>query len=157
MEVNPDVVFTTDRANANFQPAYQCRLWMMWHLTVCNKATICSFPSFSKKSSTKLERQKHERQERKKVIFHWGVNVKDMEFINHCFFPEEEVTNNHTPGYEPALGEHWPNSNDAQAKVLVPETPELSIPNNQALPTTSIRIDSSESFGLPQAPRRNRK
>jgi len=54
------------------------------------------------------------------------------------------------------LGEDWPNSDDEEAEVLVPETPEQSMPTNQALPTTPILSDSSESIRFPQAPRRNR-
>ena len=56
------------------------------------------------------------------------------------------------------MGDDWPNSDDERAKVLVRETPEHSMPINQALPTTPILSDSdsSESFRFPQAPRRNR-
>ena len=76
-----------------------------------------------------------------------------MEFDSPSIFPEEEVTNNYPPGYGPPLGEDWPNSDYEEAEVLVPETPEQSMPTNQVLPTTPIISDSSESVRFPQAPR----
>ena len=54
------------------------------------------------------------------------------------------------------MGEDWPNSDDEQAQILVPETPEQSMPTNQALPTTLLLSYSSEHTRFSQAPRRNR-
>ena len=72
-----------------------------------------------------------------------GVNADDLEYGSPSTFPEEEVSNNYTSGYGPPLGEDWPNSDDEEVELLVPETPEQSMPTNQALPKTLILSDSS--------------
>ena len=95
----------------------------------------------------------NDRKERRCIFI--GVKANDLDFGGPSIFPEEEVTNNYLLGYGPPLGEDWPNSDDEPAKGLVPETPEQSMPTNEALPTT-ILSDSSESVRFLQAPRRNR-
>ena len=86
----------------------------------------------------------------------WGVNANDQDFGGPSIFAEEEVTNNYSPGYGHPLGEDWPNSDDEEAKVMVPETAEQSMPTNQSLPTTPFISDSSKSIRFPQAPHQNR-
>ena len=51
---------------------------------------------------------------------------------------------------------HSVNSDDEQARLLVPETPQKSVPTNQALPTAQILSDSSERIRFSHASRRNR-
>ena len=83
------------------------------------------------------------------------MDANDLDFGSPCLFPDEEVFNNYPAGYRHPLGEDWPNSDDKPAEVLVPETPEQSMPTNGTLPTTPILCDS-ESFRFPQGPRRSR-
>ena len=154
VDVNSDVVFTTYQANANLQPAYQMQIVDdVANLPFVIRQQFAAFQLSRKEVRPNFE---HERQEREAVYFYWGVNANDLEFGSPSIFPEEEVTNNYPPGYGPPLGEDWPNSDDEEAEVLVPETPEQSMPTNQALPATPILSDSSESIPFPQAPRRNR-
>ena len=84
------------------------------------------------------------------------MDTNDLETGNPSVFPGEEVTNNYPPGYEPPLLEDWPNGDDEQGEALVEETPEQSMPTNQALPITLFLSDSSEGTQFVQAPRRNR-
>ena len=48
------------------------------------------------------------------------------------------------------------NSDDEQARLLVPETTQKSVPTNQALPTAPFLSDSSERIRFSHASRRNR-
>ena len=154
VDVNSDVAFTTYQANANLQPAYQ--------LQIVDDVTNLPFVIRQQFAAFQLSRKdvrpnfEHERQESEAVYIFWGVNANDLEFGSPSIFPEEEVTNNYPPGYGPPLGEDWPNSDDEEAEVLVPETPEQSMQTTQALPTTPVLSDSSESIRFPQASRRNR-
>ena len=86
----------------------------------------------------------------------WAVDANDLEFGSPPIFPEEEVTNNYLPCFGLPLDEDCPNSDDEPAKVLVPETPEQSMPTNKTLPATPILCDSNESIRFLQDPRRNR-
>ena len=154
VDVISDVLFTTYQANAILQPAYQMQIVDdVTNLPFVKRQQFAAFQLFRKDVRPNFE---HERQEREAVYIFWRVNANDLEFGSPSIFPEGEVTNNYPPGLGPPLGEDWLNSDDAEAKVLVPETPERSMPTNQALPTTPVLSDSSESIRVPQAPRRNR-
>ena len=149
VDVNSDVVFTTYQANANLQPAYQMQIVNVANLPFVIRQQFAALQLSRKEVRPYFE---HERQEREAVYIYWGVNADDLEFGSPSIFPEE-VTNNYPPDYGPPLGKDWPNSDDEKAEVLVPETPEQSMSTNQALPTTPILSDSSESIRFHQAPR----
>ena len=153
VDVNSDVVFTTYHANANHQPAYQMHI--VDDVASLMFAIRQKFVAFQVSRKEVWPNFEHERQEREAVYIFWRVDANDLEIGSPSIFPEE-VTNNCAPGYGPPLGENWPNSHDEQAEVPVPETPEQSMPTNQALPTTPILRGSSDRTRFPQAPRRNR-
>ena len=83
------------------------------------------------------------------------MDASDLKIGSPSILPGELVTNSYPPVYGPPWGEDRPNSDDEQAEVLFPETPEQSMHTNQAIPTPFLS-DSSEHTRIPQAPRRNR-
>ena len=122
VDINSAVVFTTYQTNANRHGAYQ---WQtgddVANLSFIVGQQIAAFQLSRKEVRPNFE---HERQEKKAVYIYWRVAANDLGFGSPPIFPEEDVTTKYPPGYGPLLGEDWPNSDEEQADVLVPETSE---------------------------------
>ena len=70
MDVNSDVVFTTDQANANLQPAYQMQIVDdVANLPVVIRQQFAAFQLCRKEVRLNFE---HERQEREAVYIYWS-------------------------------------------------------------------------------------
>ena len=138
MDVISHVVLTTYQANAKVQPTYQ----MQFVEDVANLPFAIRQPFAAFHFSWKEVQPKfgHERQEREPVYSYWGVDAYDLEFGSPSISPEEEVTNNYPPDNGLPLGENWPNSEHEPVEVLVPETPEQSMPTNFQQRQFSLRV-----------------
>ena len=154
VDVNSDVVFNTYQPNADLPPAYRMQIVKdAGNLPFVIRQHFAAFQLSRKEIRPNFE---HEQQEKELVYVFWGVDANDLRIRSPSICPEEEETSSYRPGYGPPSGEDCPNSDDQQAVVLVPETPEQSVRTNQALPTTPLPSESSEHTRFPQALRRNR-
>ena len=122
VDISSDIVFTTFQANGTLQPAYRMQIVEdVGNLPFSMRQHFTAFQLSRKEVRPNFE---HEQQEREAVYFYWGVDANDLQISISSIFPDKEETNSYPPGYGPPLGEDWRNSDNEQAEVLVPETPD---------------------------------